>query len=71
MTDITSLANIAFADSGGNDYSAERTKRIRDAFILGMPTHSTQTGYATGNNNGQRFLCNSLKKIDIKKYLTG
>ena len=29
----------AFADSGGNDYSAERTRRIRDAFIPGMYTH--------------------------------
>ena len=26
LTDITRLANIAFADSGGNDYSAERTR---------------------------------------------
>ena len=39
LTDTTRLANIAFADSGGNNYSAERTRRIRDAFISGMPTH--------------------------------
>ena len=39
LTDITRLAKKAFADSGGNDYSAERTRRIRDAFLSGMHTH--------------------------------
>ena len=39
LTDLTRLSNIAFAASGGNDYSAERTRRIRDAFTSGMPTH--------------------------------
>ena len=39
LTNTTRLENIAFADSGGNDYSAERTKRIRDTFISGMPRH--------------------------------
>ena len=38
LTDLTKLANIAFANSGGVDRSGERTRRIRDAFIAGMPT---------------------------------
>ena len=38
LTDLTKLANIAFANSGGVDKSGERTRRIRDAFIAGMPT---------------------------------
>ena len=34
FNDLTRLANAAFANSGGNDYSAERTRRIHDAFLL-------------------------------------
>ena len=39
LIDLTKLANIAFANSGGVDRSGEGTQRIRDAFIAGMPTH--------------------------------
>ena len=39
VTDITRLANIAYADSGGNKYSIERTRQKLDAFISRMPTH--------------------------------
>ena len=38
LTDLTKLANIAFANFGGVDRSGERTRRIRDSFIAGMPT---------------------------------
>ena len=38
ITDLTKIANIAFAGASGTERSGERTRRIREAFISEMPT---------------------------------
>ena len=38
LTDLTRLANLAFPNPTGGDELQERTRRIRDAFISGMPS---------------------------------
>ena len=38
LTDLTRLTNLAFPNPTGGDRSQERTRRIRDAFISGMPS---------------------------------
>ena len=38
LKDLTRLANLAFANPTGGDRSQERTRRIRDAFISGIPS---------------------------------
>ena len=38
LTDLTKLANLAFPNPTGGDRSQERSRRIRDAFISGMPS---------------------------------
>ena len=37
LTDLTKLFNIAFASTTVTERSGERTLRIRDAFVSGMP----------------------------------
>ena len=70
LTDITRLANIAFADSGGNDYSAERTRRIRDAFISGMPTHIRLKLLMQPETTTVNDLCASVsKRLTLKSIL--
>ena len=38
LTDLTRLANLAFPNPTGGNRLQERTRRIRDAFISGMPS---------------------------------
>ena len=69
LTDITGLANIEFADSGGNDYSAERTKRIWDAFNAGLPTHIGLKLLMQPETTTVNDLCASVsKRLTLKKF---
>ena len=70
LTDVTRLANIAFADSGGNDYSAERTRRIRDAFISGMLTQIRLKLLMQPETTTVTDLCASVsKRLTLKSIL--
>ena len=70
LTDITRFANIAFADYGGNDFSAERTRRIRDAFISGMPTHIRLKLLMQPETTTVNDLCASVsKRLALKSIL--
>ena len=70
LTDITRLSNIAFADSGGNGYSAGRARRIRDAFILGMLTHITLKLLMQPETTTVKDLCASIsKRLKLKSIL--
>ena len=70
LTDVTRLAIIVFADSGGNDYSAKRTRRIRDSFISGMPTHIRLKLLMQPETTTVNDLCASIsKRLTIKSIL--
>ena len=70
LTDVTRLANIAFADSGGNDYSAERTRRIGDAFSSGMPTQIRLKLLMQPETTTVTDLCASVsKRLTLKSIL--
>ena len=62
LTDLIGLLNVAFANSGGNDYSAERTRRVRDAFITGMPTHIRIKLSLQPDTTTVTDLCSSVSK---------
>ena len=62
LTDITRLANIAFPDATGVNRSAERTRRIRDAFISGMPNSIRLKLLLEPDNKTVQELCTFVSK---------
>ena len=68
LTDLTRSANVAFANSGGNDYSAERTRRIRDAFITGMPKRIRIYFLMQPDTTTVTDLCSCFKTSSSEKH---
>ena len=69
LTDLTKLANFAFANSGGVDRSGERSRRIRDAFIAGMPTQLRLKLLMRPDTDTVDTLCTQVSKRLVLKSI--
>ena len=69
LTDLTKLANIAFANATGTDRSGERTRRIRDAFISGMPTQIRLKLLMRPDTDTVATLCSQVSKRLVLKSI--
>ena len=69
LIDLTRLSNVAFANSGGNDYSAERTRRNRDAFTTAIPTHISIKLLMQPDTTTVTDLCSSVSKSLVLKSI--
>ena len=70
LKDLTRLANLAFANSTGGDRSQERTRRIRDAFIIGIPSQLRIKFLMELNTKTVQELCTFVsKRLALKSVL--
>ena len=69
LKDLTKLANIAFANATGTDRSGERTRRIRDAFISGMPTQIRLKLLMRPDTDTVATLCSQVSKCLVLKSI--
>ena len=70
LTDLTRLANIAFANPTGGNRSQERTRRIRDAFISGMPSQLRLKLLMEPDTKTVQELCTFVsKRLALKSIL--
>ena len=69
LTDLTKLANIDFANSGGVDRSGEQTRRIRDNFLAGMPTQLRLKLLMRPDKDTVDTLCTQVSKRLVLKSI--
>ena len=69
LTDLTKLANIAFANTTGTYRSCERTRRIRDAFISGMPTQIRLKLLMRPDTDTVATLCSQVSEPFVPKSI--
>ena len=72
LTDLMKLANIAFPSTtgaGAVDRSGERTRRIRDAFIAGMPTQIRLKLLLRPDTDTVDNLCSQVSKRLVLKSI--
>ena len=70
LTDLTRLANLAFPNPTGGDRSQERIRRIRDAFISGMPSQLRLKLLMEPDTKTVQELCTFVsKRLALKSIL--
>ena len=70
LTDLTRMANLAFPNPTGGDRSQERTRRIRDAFISGMPSQLRLKLLLEPDTKTVQELCTFVsKRLALKRNL--
>ena len=70
LTDLTRLANLAFPNPTGGDRSQERSRRIRDAFISGMPSQLRLKLLMEADTKTVQELCTfDSKRLALKSIL--